>query len=181
MTGDRRIFLQGSAGLAAAAAWPAFAQSSATVPVTINTHEVSGTLPHIWEECAGSDRAAITLRESWRQDLDRWWNEAGLKRVRFHGIFNVELGVYAPSILNRGKWAPSIHQAGADSGTAPTSGDTTAVDATARRLAETHARPTGGRSRIGGVGVRDIGVHQGQVSRGVRCSADPWESTTIRS
>jgi xylan 1,4-beta-xylosidase len=66
---------------------------------------VSGALAHVWEESAGSDRAAITLRESWRQDLDRWRNEAGLKRVRFHGIFNDELGVYAPSILNRGKQA----------------------------------------------------------------------------
>ena len=106
MTLDRRRFLQGSASAALAAAWPALAQQSpATVPVTIDTREVTGPLAHIWKECAGSDRAAITLRESWRQDLDRWRTEAGLKRVRFHGIFNDELGVYAPSILNRGKQA----------------------------------------------------------------------------
>lgn len=104
MTSDRRTFLKGSASILAAAAWPAHAQDSA-VPVTIDALQAIGPLPHVWEECAGSDRAAITLRESWRLDLERWHKEAGLKRVRFHGIFNDELGVYAPSILNRGKAA----------------------------------------------------------------------------
>jgi xylan 1,4-beta-xylosidase len=102
MTADRRTFLKGSAFALAAAAWPAIAEEP-MVPVSIDTRQVTGPLPHIWEECAGSDRAAITLRENWRRDLDRWHSEAGLKRVRFHGIFNDELGVYAPSILNRGK------------------------------------------------------------------------------
>jgi xylan 1,4-beta-xylosidase len=101
---DRRAFLKSSALSVAAAAMPAFAQHPASiVAVTIDMRQVSGSLPHIWEECAGSDRAAITLRESWRRDLERWHTQAGLKRVRFHGIFNDELGVYAPSILNRGK------------------------------------------------------------------------------
>lgn len=103
MTADRRSFLKnGALTLAAAAAWPALAEEP-VVPVSIDTRQVTGLLPHIWEECAGSDRAAITLRESWRLDLDRWRSEAGLKRVRFHGIFNDELGIYAPSILNHGK------------------------------------------------------------------------------
>jgi xylan 1,4-beta-xylosidase len=103
MTADRRTFLKNSAlSLAAAAAWPTLAEQQ-VVPVSIDTQRVIGSPPHIWEECAGSDRAAITLRESWRLDLDRWHSEAGLKRVRFHGIFNHELGVFAPSILNRGK------------------------------------------------------------------------------
>ena len=102
MTIDRRTFLKSSAFTLATGVWPALAQEP-TVSVRIDTREVTGRLPHIWEECAGSDRAAITLRESWRLDLERWRAEAGLKRVRFHGIFNDELGVYAPSILNRGK------------------------------------------------------------------------------
>jgi xylan 1,4-beta-xylosidase len=108
---DRRAFLK-QGGLATAAAgtlavWPAFAEA-AIVPVTIDSRAVSGALPHIWSECAGSDRAAITLRESWRHDLDRWRTEAGLKRVRFHGIFNDELGVDAPSILSRGDRPPNF-------------------------------------------------------------------------
>src|ERR1700730_3773994 len=105
---DRREFLQGSILSTAAAAWPASGEDGRPVVVTIDTREVIGSLVHIWEECAGSDRAAITLRESWRQDLDRWRAEAGLKRVRFHGIFNDELGVYAPSIVSRVKAAPNF-------------------------------------------------------------------------
>ena len=104
MTLDRRTFLQNSALTVAAATLPALAEEQpVVVSVDIDTRQVAGSLPHIWEECAGSDRAAITLRESWRRDLDRWRTEAGLKRVRFHGILNDELGVYAPSILNRGQ------------------------------------------------------------------------------
>lgn len=99
---SRRAFLHGSAGTALLAAWRAQAQQTVAIPVSIDTREVAGGLPHIWKESAGSDRAAITLRESWRQDLDRWRTEAGLKRVRFHGIFADELGVLAPSIQNRG-------------------------------------------------------------------------------
>jgi xylan 1,4-beta-xylosidase len=105
MTLDRRTFLQSGLLAATAVTLPLRAQQIPLVRVSVDTHQVTGVLPHIWEECAGSDRAAITMRESWRQDLDRWHNETGLKRIRFHGIFNDELGVFAPSILNRGKQA----------------------------------------------------------------------------
>ena len=107
---DRRRFLvQGAvASTAAALPKPLFAADLPVLPVRIDLHEKAGDLPHVWSECAGSDRAAITLRESWRSDLDRWKREAGLKRVRFHGILNDELGVYAPSILSRGNPAPNF-------------------------------------------------------------------------
>ncbi|WP_197051876.1 GH39 family glycosyl hydrolase [Sphingomonas sp. 35-24ZXX] len=108
---DRREFVRASSALAAAATFPHAAwaaQQTERLPVTIHAREVVGTLAHVWEESAGSDRAAITLRERWRQDLDRWVKEVGLKRVRFHGILNDELGVYAPSILNRRKVTPNF-------------------------------------------------------------------------
>ncbi|MEO6716116.1 MAG: glycosyl hydrolase [Novosphingobium sp.] len=105
MTMDRRSFLAQSAG--AVLAMPDQLRAERLrLPVRVDLGHVSGTLPHIWSECAGSDRAAITLREDWRRDLDRWKAEAGLKRVRFHGIFNDELGVHAPSILSRAPTAP---------------------------------------------------------------------------
>jgi len=94
---DRRGFITTAAAAAALAGGRAHAL--ARTEVRVNLRETMGALPHIWEESAGSDRAAITMRESWRQDLDRWKQEAGLKRVRFHGIFNDEMGVYAPSLL----------------------------------------------------------------------------------
>jgi xylan 1,4-beta-xylosidase len=91
---DRRRFVQAVAMSSAAHLLPAFAKAGEEdLTVTIRLREVVGTLPHIWEECVGSDRAAITLRESWRQDIDRARVELGIKRVRFHGILNDELGV----------------------------------------------------------------------------------------
>ena len=97
---NRRSFLQGAAALATAGRALSI-EPPASVPITIDARQVIGPLPHIWEECAGSDRAAITLRESWRLDLERWHTEAGIKRVRFHGIFNDALGVYPSRILGR--------------------------------------------------------------------------------
>jgi xylan 1,4-beta-xylosidase len=107
---ERRHFLGGSAALfAASVAKPALAEATLErVSVSIDTRQVIGPLHHVWEESAGSDRAAITMRESWRHDLDRWRNEIGLKRVRFHGILNDEMGVYAASILSRGKATPNF-------------------------------------------------------------------------
>ena len=97
---DRRNFVLGGAatGLFANAAFGRTA-APAIERVRVDLRRLSGPLPHVWEECVGSDRAAMTLRETWRRDLDRWRDEAGVKRVRFHGIFNDELGVFAPSIL----------------------------------------------------------------------------------
>ena len=106
---DRRRFITRSTVLAASAALPGrLLGATAIVPVEIDIRQVTGALPHVWEECAGSDRAAITMRESWRHDLDRWKSEIGLKRVRFHGIFCDEMGVYTPTILNRRKPSPNF-------------------------------------------------------------------------
>lgn len=89
----RRSFMAGSALAIGAASFPAFAALPAEpVSVRIRSREDVGPLPHIWS-CVGSDRAAITLRESWRQDIDRARREIGVRQVRFHGILNDELGV----------------------------------------------------------------------------------------
>jgi len=69
--------------------------------VTVDLARATGPLEHVWSGAAGSDRAAISLREQWRQDLRRFQQETGLQRVRFHGIFNDELGVYAPSVQSQ--------------------------------------------------------------------------------
>ncbi|MBC2663526.1 hypothetical protein H7F50_17430 [Novosphingobium flavum] len=102
---DRRQFLQANLALGAVAvASPLRAQVQPdTIEVKVDARSVTGHLPHIWEESAGSDRALTTLREAWRADLARWRREVGLKRVRFHGIFNDEMGVFTPSILTGGK------------------------------------------------------------------------------
>jgi xylan 1,4-beta-xylosidase len=63
--------------------------------VNINLDETAGPFPHVWEECAGSDRAVVGLRQQWLSDLERCKREIGLKSVRFHGLFDDEMGVWA--------------------------------------------------------------------------------------
>ena len=101
---NRRILLMGGATVAAVGGVgdfePAAAASMESSSIEVDLTKVTGPLDHIWSKCAGSDRAAISLRGQWRDDLSRFHKEAGLERVRFHGIFSDELGVYAPSIMS---------------------------------------------------------------------------------
>lgn len=99
----RRTLVRDGVATAALAVLPTIASARESLSVRIDVARETGPLAHIWEEAACSDRAAITLRESFRRDLDRWRGEAGIKRVRFHGVFNDELGVFAPSTMNRNK------------------------------------------------------------------------------
>ena len=83
-------------------------EARSAIPVDVDLARDIGALEHIWSRCAGSDRAAITMREPWRQDLDRFRREVGLERVRFHGIFADELGVFDPSGLSPGGPGPNF-------------------------------------------------------------------------
>jgi xylan 1,4-beta-xylosidase len=90
----RELMGAGAAAAALAAAPWAQAQPVETVPVVVDLKRETGPLEHIWSRCAGSDRAQITMREDWRRDLERVRRGAGIERVRFHGVFNDELGVW---------------------------------------------------------------------------------------
>jgi len=61
-----------------------------TVDATAPTHP----FPHFWERMFGSGRAALTLRDSYRQDLRTVHSVTSVAYIRFHGIFHDELGVY---------------------------------------------------------------------------------------
>jgi xylan 1,4-beta-xylosidase len=55
-----------------------------------------------WTKSGGTNRRQGTVhRPSPRGGAARSYSEAGVKRVRFHGIFNDELGVYPSQILGR--------------------------------------------------------------------------------
>jgi xylan 1,4-beta-xylosidase len=67
-----------------------------TSPVIV---EVDGAaakhdFPHYWEKMFGSGRASLSLRESYRNDLRATKRITDLEYVRFHAIFQDELGVY---------------------------------------------------------------------------------------
>lgn len=98
---DRRTFLQTAALAGAYTLGPGIAHSSQQETATqtgqrirIKTQQASGNLPHVWEECVGSDRAVVGLREQWLSDLDVVKKAIGIKSVRFHGLFNDEMGVW---------------------------------------------------------------------------------------
>ena len=62
--------------------------------VTINTQAPGTPFPHFWEQMFGSGRAVLSLRDDWRKDLATVHAATGFKYVRFHGIFDDEMGVY---------------------------------------------------------------------------------------
>ncbi|WP_395397520.1 hypothetical protein WBP07_23535 [Novosphingobium sp. BL-8A] len=100
---DRRTFIATGTAVAAMSASGTASRAAAAgiamEAVRVDTRTVTGPLPHVWAESVGSDRAAITMREEWRQDMRIGVAEAGIKRARFHGIFNDEMGVFGRSIL----------------------------------------------------------------------------------
>ncbi|HEV2401165.1 MAG TPA: glycosyl hydrolase family 39 [Candidatus Sulfotelmatobacter sp.] len=62
--------------------------------VTIDAQAQSHPLPHFWEHMFGSGRAILSLRESYREDLRHVKAVTGMQYVRFHAIFDDEVGVY---------------------------------------------------------------------------------------
>jgi xylan 1,4-beta-xylosidase len=65
--------------------------------ITINTREVGTPFPHFWEQTFGSGRAILSLRQSYRDDLNTVKAVTDFDTVRFHGIFMDEVGLYDPN------------------------------------------------------------------------------------
>ena len=75
---------------------PGFSQGSAPSQVIqIDAGGAAHALPHFWERMFGSERAIVTLRESWRNDLRAVKKITGFEYVRFHAVFHDEMGVYS--------------------------------------------------------------------------------------
>ncbi|MGH9607755.1 MAG: GH39 family glycosyl hydrolase [Terracidiphilus sp.] len=71
-------------------ALPGLAQET----VQIDAQQTATPFPHFWEEMFGSGHAILSLRESYRDDLRAVKKITDFKYVRFHGIFDDEVGVY---------------------------------------------------------------------------------------
>ncbi len=72
---------------------PAAAQSPAET-ITVDANAPSHPFPHFWEQMFGSGRAILSLRESYRRDLNEVQQITGFQYVRFHGILNDDVGIY---------------------------------------------------------------------------------------
>jgi xylan 1,4-beta-xylosidase len=70
--------------------------AQATEQLTIDAKAPTTPFPHFWEQTFGSGRAILALRESYRDDLRTVKEATGFQSVRFHGIFNDEVGLYDP-------------------------------------------------------------------------------------
>jgi len=64
--------------------------------ITIDAKATTTPFPHFWEQTFGSGRAILSLRESYRNDLRTVKQATNFQSVRFHGIFNDEVGLYDP-------------------------------------------------------------------------------------
>jgi xylan 1,4-beta-xylosidase len=65
-------------------------------PVTITIPEGAhgSPFPHFWEQMFGSGRAVLALRDAYRQDVRRVKTVSDFRYVRFHGIFDDDVGLY---------------------------------------------------------------------------------------
>jgi xylan 1,4-beta-xylosidase len=62
--------------------------------IEIDASGPSHPLPHFWEKMFGSGRAILSLRDSYRHDLRETKRITDFEFVRFHAIFQDEVGMY---------------------------------------------------------------------------------------
>ncbi len=78
-------------------ALPAQTSSSpAAETIQVDARAQGTAFPHFWEQTFGSGRAILALRDSYRKDLHTVKQITGFQAVRFHGIFDDEVGLYDP-------------------------------------------------------------------------------------
>jgi xylan 1,4-beta-xylosidase len=75
------------------------AETSSTV--TVDAQAPVHAFPHYWEQMFGSGRAVLSLRESYRRDIRSVRRATGFEYVRFHGIFDDDVGVYSEDAQGR--------------------------------------------------------------------------------
>ena len=69
-------------------------QLMAQETIVVDARAQTTPFPHFWEKMFGSGRAALTLREDYRNDLRAVKRITDFQYVRFHAILHDELGVY---------------------------------------------------------------------------------------
>jgi xylan 1,4-beta-xylosidase len=62
----------------------------------IDANAATTPFPHFWEKVFGSGRAILSLRDSYRKDMQTVKKITDFQEVRFHGIFMDEVGLYDP-------------------------------------------------------------------------------------
>jgi xylan 1,4-beta-xylosidase len=63
--------------------------------IVVDDKAASHPFPHFWEQMFGSGRAILSLRENYRSDLRAVKQITDFHYIRFHAIFDDEVGIYA--------------------------------------------------------------------------------------
>ncbi|MGB5851259.1 MAG: glycosyl hydrolase family 39 [Rhodanobacter sp.] len=71
----------------------AAAATPATVQIRVDAQTAGTPFPHFWETMFGSGRASLSLRDDYRKDLDAVRAATGFSYIRFHGIFDHDVGM----------------------------------------------------------------------------------------
>jgi xylan 1,4-beta-xylosidase len=82
--------------IALATAWLSASSqpNPATQVIVIDANAASHPFPHFWEQMFGSGRAILSLRADYRRDLREVKQITNFQYVRFHAIFQDEVGIY---------------------------------------------------------------------------------------
>ena len=81
----------GLLSLGAAQAAPA---TNNTVQIKVDAQAKGTPFPHFWEQMFGSGRATLSLRDDYRKDLTEVKQATDFGYVRFHGIFDNDVGLF---------------------------------------------------------------------------------------
>ncbi|MGB3461359.1 MAG: glycosyl hydrolase family 39 [Rhodanobacter lindaniclasticus] len=71
----------------------AVAATPASVQIRVDAQAAGTPFPHFWETMFGSGRASLSLRDDYRKDLDAVRDATGFSYIRFHGIFDHDVGM----------------------------------------------------------------------------------------
>jgi len=74
---------------------------AASSVLVLDAEAASHPFPHFWEQMFGSGRAILSLRESYRSDLRAVQQITDFRYVRFHAIFDDEVGIYSEDAQGR--------------------------------------------------------------------------------
>src|SRR3984885_15923412 len=88
------IGLAGPIAAQSPSASPESSQATATggtETINIDVNAAAQPFPHFWEQMFGSGRAILSLRDSYRKDLDKVEGITGFKYIRFHAILDDEV------------------------------------------------------------------------------------------
>jgi len=88
-----RYFALGACATILLAGHAAFAATKADTSIHVDATAQGTPFPHFWEQMFGSGRASLALRDDYRKDLDAVHQATGFGYIRFHGIFDRDVGL----------------------------------------------------------------------------------------